>query len=97
MANYFEKKERHRKELEKYYKEKSNLRLKYMAVSSAIVSIILMLIMAFGVVDNSNTTLFLLMRGFAGIFTIIFVVLVAVIVYRVNVSYFRDKIAKREI
>lgn len=30
------------------------------------------------------------MRGCAGLFALIFVVLVAIIVYRVNVSYFYD-------
>lgn len=33
MANYFEKKEAHRRELEKYYNEKPNLRLKYAAIA----------------------------------------------------------------
>lgn len=38
----------------------------------------------------------LFMRGCAGIFAIIFVVLVAILVYRVNVSYFKDKINSNE-
>lgn len=90
MANYFEKKEEQRRELEKYYREKSNRRLKYAALASISVSIILLLIMAFRVADIP-TAVMLFMRGCAGLFALVFVVLVAILVYSVNVSYFRDK------
>lgn len=36
MANYFEKKEEQRRELEKYYREKSNRRLKYAALAAGV-------------------------------------------------------------
>ena len=96
MANYFEKRDRFQQEREKYYREKTNTRLKYAALISIGVSIILLLTMAFGFVDYNNTTAILFMRGCAGIFALIFVVLVAIIVYRVNVSYFNDKLRSNQ-
>ena len=42
--------------------------------------------MAFGFVDYNNTTAILFMRGCARIIALIFFVLVAIIVYRVNIS-----------
>ena len=91
MANYFEQRERFQQEREKYYREKSNLRLKYAALISIVISIILLLTMAFGVVDFNNMTAILFMRGCAGLFALVFVVLVGILVYRVNTSYFKDK------
>lgn len=35
------------------------------------------------------------MRGCAGLFAIVFIVLVATIVYRANVAYFKDKAKNR--
>lgn len=96
MADYFEKRDRFQQEREKYYREKTNTRLKYAALISIGVSIILLLTMAFGFVDYNNTTAILFMRGCAGIFALIFVVLVAIIVYRVNVSYFNDKLRSNQ-
>lgn len=86
MANYFEKKEAHRRELEKY----PNLRLKYAAIASIAIAIILLLINAFGLVGTSTTVL-LLLRGCAGLFAIIFVVLVTILVYRVNAAHLNNK------
>lgn len=91
MSNYFEKKERISQEREKYYHEKTNVRLKYAALISIGISIILLLTMAFGLVNFNNTTVLLFMRGCAGLFAFIFVVLVGILVYRVNISYFEDK------
>ena len=96
MADYFEKRDRFQEERKKYYREKTNTRLKYVALISIGVSIILLLTMAFGFVDYNNTTAILFMRGCAGIFALIFVVLVAIIVYRVNVSYFNDKLRSNQ-
>ena len=96
MANYFEKRDRFQQEREKYYREKTNRRLKYAALISIGISIILLLTMAFGFVDYNNTTAILFMRGCAGLFALIFVVLVAIIVYRVNVSYFNDKLKSKQ-
>ncbi len=96
MANCFEKRNRFQQEREKYYREKTNTRLKYAALISIGVSIILMLTMAIGFVDLNNTFAILFMRGCAGLFALIFVVLVAIIVYRVNVSYFSDKVRSKQ-
>lgn len=78
-------------EKEKYYREKINIRLKYAALISIGISIILLLIMTFGLVDLNNTTALLVMRGCAGLFALLFVVLVGILVYRVNVLYFNDR------
>ncbi len=78
------------KELDKYYREKTNLRLKYAAVTSITIAIILMTVMAI-CIDSISAKMLLFMRGCAGLFAIIFVVLVAILVYRVNASYLRDK------
>ena len=43
-----------------------------------------------------RTTAILFMRGCAGLFALIFVVLVAIVVYRVNVSYFNDKLRSKQ-
>ncbi len=91
MTNYFEKRDRFQQEREKYYREKTNLRLKYAALISIGISIILLLSMAFGAVDFNNTNALLLMRGCAGLFALIFVVLTGILIYRVNASYFVDK------
>lgn len=91
MANYFEKNEKIRQEQKKYYCEKTNLRLKYAALISIGISIVLLLTMAFGFVGFENTTVLLFMRGCAGLFALLFVVLVGILVYRVNTSYFKDK------
>lgn len=96
MANYFEKRDRFQQEREKYYREKTNTRLKYVALISIGISIILLLTMAFGFVDYNNTTAILFMRGCAGLFALIFVVLVAIIEYRVNISYFNDKLRSKQ-
>lgn len=96
MANCFEKRNRFQQEREKYYREKTNTRLKYVALISIGISIILLLTMAFGFVDYNNTTAILFMRGCAGLFALIFVVLVAIIVYRVNISYFNDKLRLKQ-
>lgn len=95
MANYFEKRERFQQEREKYYREKTNLRLKYAALISIGISIMLLLTMAFGFVDFDNVTALLLMRGCAGLFALIFVVLVGILVYRVNTSYFEGKTSSK--
>ncbi len=43
-----------------------------------------------------RTAIILFMRGCAGLFALIFVVLVAIIVYRVNISYFNDKLRSKQ-
>lgn len=90
MANYFAKKGKLQQEQEKYYREKANLRLKYAAVISITISVILMIATVIWL-DSISTGMLLFMRGCAGLFAIIFVVLAAILVYRVNASYLKDK------
>lgn len=92
--NYFERKEEERLEKEKYYAEKPNLRLKYAALSSAGISIILMMIMVFGL-DFMSVKMLLFIRGSVGLFAIIFVILTAILVYKVNASHINDKINRK--
>ena len=94
MANYFEKRKHIAESLKSFYNEKPNLRLKYAAIASIAIAIILLLINAFGLVGTSTTVL-LLLRGCAGLFAIIFVVLVTILVYRVNAAYLNDKQSSR--
>lgn len=94
MANYFEEKEKLQREQEKYYREKTNLRLRYAALISIGISIMLLLIIAFGFSDTTDTNVLLFMRGCVGLFALLFVVIVGVLVYRVNTSYIEEK-AKR--
>ena len=96
MNDYFDNMNRFQQEREKYYREKTNIKLKYAALISIGISILLLLTIAFGFVDYKNTTAILFMRGCAGLFAIIFVVLVTIIVYRVNVSYFNDKLRLKQ-
>ena len=91
MANYFEQREKFQQEREKYYREKTNIKLKYAALISIGISILLLLTIAFGFVDYKNTTAILFMRGCAGLFALVFFVLVGILVYRVNTAYFKDK------
>ncbi|WP_304633176.1 hypothetical protein, partial [uncultured Muribaculum sp.] len=67
---------------------------KYAAIASIAIAIILLLINAFGLVGTSTTVL-LLLRGCAGLFAIIFVVLVTILVYHVNAAYLNDKQSSR--
>lgn len=87
--------EEKRRVLEKYYQEKPNLRLKYAAITSACIAIALILATLFCLDSISFRTL-LFMRGCTGLFAIIFVILVAILVYRVNVAYHKDKNNSRQ-
>ena len=84
----------YREDLGKYYAEKGNLRLKYTALASIGVSIILMLVMAFWHAQIS-ASMMQLMRGCSGLFALVFVVLITILVYRVNVSYFNDRRSRK--
>lgn len=90
MANFIENNERRRREFRRYYNERTNKRLKYMALASISAAIILMVIMVFNLNSLSMRSL-LFMRGCVGLLAIVFIVLVATIVYRANVAYFKDK------
>lgn len=87
---YFEKKEIQRREQEKYYREKTNLRLKWWAIAAISIAIILLVSTIF-MMDSVTIKTILIMRGCAGLFALIFVVLVGILVFRVNNAYIRDR------
>lgn len=88
--DYFDKKDEIRIAKEKYYNETGNIRLKYAAVISIGISIIIITIMIFGL-DSIPIKVQLFMRGCVGLSALVFVILVAIREYRVNVSYFKDR------
>lgn len=90
MANFIENNEQRRRAFRRYYNERTNKRLKYIALASVSVAIFLMIIMVFSL-DSLSMRSLLFMRGCAGLFAIVFIVLAATIVYRANVAYFKDK------
>lgn len=90
MRGYLEKREEQRLEQEKLYSTPSNRRLKYIAIGVAEICIILMLVMIIWY-DQISWRMMLIMRGSAGLSAITFVILVAVLVYRVNVAYFKKR------
>ena len=73
--------------------EKSNVKLKtaaYISIGTAfLLSIVMMLMLA--TMEKVSHTVVLWLRGLTGLFTTIFVVLIAILIYRVNVSYFKYK------
>lgn len=93
MANFFERSEQLRSERAKYYREKTNRRLKYAAIAAICVSIALMPLTVLLLDDVTDRTL-LLLRGLIGLFAVLFVVLVAILEYKVNKAYFMDKSGK---
>lgn len=90
MANFIENNEQRRRAFRRYYNERTNKRLKYIALASVSVTIMLKVLMVF-CLDSLSMRSLLFMRGCAGLFAIVFIVLVATIVYRANVAYFKDK------
>lgn len=94
MANFIENNEQRRRGFRRYYNERTNKRLKYIALASISAAIFLMIIMVFSL-DSLSMRSLLFMRGCAGLFAIVFIVLVATIVYRANVAYFKDKAKNR--
>lgn len=79
-----------RHELKKLYNKPANRRLKRCALVAISITIILMLAMLIWMEHLSYSRL-LLMKGFAGLFAIIFAVLYAALVYRVNREYLAKK------
>ncbi len=75
-----------RDELNKLYNKPANRKIKYCAVVAISITIALMLAMLIWREQLSYRNI-LLMRGFAGLLAIIFVVLCGILVYRVNREY----------
>lgn len=70
--------------------DKLSRRLKNWAIVSIVLCIILLILMIV-LMDMLSVTMLLLIRGFVGLFAIIFVILVAIFLYRVNKSYWNDR------
>ena len=79
-----------RDELNKLYNKPANRKLKYCAVVAISITLALMLTMLI-CMERLSYRYLLLMRGFAGIFAIIFAVLCGILVYRVNREYINSK------
>lgn len=79
-----------RDELKKLYNKPANRKLKYSAIFAISIAIALMVAMLIWMGQLSYRTV-LLMKGFAGLFAIIFAVLYGVLVYRVNREYINGK------
>lgn len=79
-----------RDELNKLYNKPANRKLKYCAVVAVSITLALMLAMLICMKLLSYRNL-LLIKGLAGSFAIIFVVLIGVLVYRVNREYINSK------
>lgn len=75
-----------REELKRLYNTPANLRLKHIALCVIGVAIAILISMIF-LVDKVSWQLLYFMRGCAGVLAIVFVVIVAVLVYRVNCAY----------
>lgn len=79
-----------REELKKLYNTPTNLRLKNIALCVIGVAIAIMISLIF-LMDKISLQLLAVMRGCAGVLAIIFVIIVAVLVYRVNSAYIAGK------
>ena len=75
-----------REELRKLYNTPANVILKRIALCIIGMAIAIMISMIF-LVDKVSWQLLYFMRGCAGVLAIVFVVIVAILVYRVNRAY----------
>ena len=79
-----------RDELKRIYNKPANRKLKYCVVAAISITAILLLVCLIWM-DGLSVTSILLLRGFTGLFAIIFVVLYSVLLYRVNREYIKGK------
>lgn len=73
-------------EIKKLYNAPANLRLKHIALCVIGAAIVIMISLVF-LVDKVSWRVLYILRGVAGVLAIAFVIIVAVLVYRVNRSY----------
>lgn len=76
-----------REEAKKIYNTSANLRLKHIALCVIGVAIAILISMIF-LMDKVSWQLWFFMHGCTGVLAIIFVIMVAILVYRVNRAYF---------
>lgn len=90
---YMQWKERTEQRLEPYYRNKVNKRLKYAMYASIGICMILLVLQFFFLdpMDYRKYTVLLWLRGFAGVFGLIFFILTGILVYRVNAEYYKDR------
>lgn len=79
-----------RDELKKIYNKPANRKLKYYSIAAISVVLALLLTMLIFIEQLSYRTI-LLMKGFSGLFAIIFAVLYGILIYRVNREYINRK------
>lgn len=80
----------YKEETDRLYRTRVNRRLKYIALTVIVIAILLLVATIF--LHGSITwTTMRFMRGCAGACAIVFVILVAILVYRVNSAYIRGK------
>ena len=79
-----------RDELKRIYNKPENRKLKYCAIAAISIAAIFLLVCLIWM-DCLSITSILLLRGFTGLFAIIFVVLYSVLLYRVNREYIKGK------
>lgn len=79
-----------RDELKRIYNKPANRKLKYCAIAAISIAAILLLVCLIWM-DCLSITSILLLKGFTGLFAIIFVVLYSVLLYRVNREYIKGK------
>ena len=75
-----------RDELKKLYNTPTNLRLKHIALCIIGVAIAILISTIF-LIDKISWQLICFMRGCAGVLALVFVIIVAILVYRVNNAY----------
>ncbi|MBD5241703.1 MAG: hypothetical protein HDS59_06435 [Barnesiella sp.] len=73
-------------EIKKLYNAPANLRLKHIALCVIGAAIVIMISLVF-LVDKVSWRVLYILRGAVGVLAIAFVIIVAVLVYRVNRSY----------
>ena len=79
-----------KEEKEKISQLPSIRKLKYLAMAAIAVTICLLLINLLWIATLSRTTL-LVIRGFAGVFAIIFVVIVTIYMHKINTIYYKQR------
>lgn len=79
-----------RDELKKLYDKPANRKLKYGAIFAISITLVLLFVRLIWADQLSDKTL-LLIKGFAGLFAIVFAILYGLLVYRVNREYISGK------
>lgn len=80
----------YKEETDRLYRTRVKRRLKYIALFVIGIAILLLFATIF-LHDSISWTMMMIMRGCAGACAIVFVILVAILVYRVNSAYIRGK------